>query len=140
MQVGLFADRRLLLSRCDEALLDLMRMAFYYGLHSGVSDLVIGVSPDHAPFYNRAFALEYLGSPNTYPSLNHTPVVLLRGDLHRKLTAPSLAPALRYFMDNPIEPDVFAGRFDFSSQAIASTPLAHALADHHQPSMGMRIA
>lgn len=140
MQVGLFADRRQLLSRCDEALLDLMRMAFYYGFHSGASDIVVGVSPEHAPFYNRAFSLEYLGTPKSYAMLNHTPVVMLRGNLHVKLLNQPLSPALAYFMDNPIEPDVFEGRFDFAPASMARSPLADALVSEKPAGLTMRIA
>lgn len=140
MQVGLFADRRQLLSRCDEALLDLMRMAFYYGFHSGASDIVVGVSPEHAPFYNRAFSLEYLGTPKSYAMLNHTPVVMLRGNLQAKLINQPLSPALAYFMDNPIEPEAFDGRFDFAKESMARSPLAEALDQTRPGSLSMRIA
>lgn len=140
MQVGLFADRRQLLSRCDEALLDLMRTAFYYGMHSGVSDIVVGVSPEHAAFYHRAFALEYVGEPRRYPMFNHTPVVLLRGSLPVSHTKQPLAPALAYFMENPIEAAAFAGCFDFSPEAMVRSPLADALDPQSSAGLSMRIA
>lgn len=123
MQVGLFADRRQLLSRCDEALLDLMRMAYYFGIHMAVTDLVVSVRPEHAAFYGRAFGLHHVSDVRTDPTIHDAPVVMLHGRLGQDDLCPS-SPALAYFRDNPIEADVFAGRFSFEAEAMQGSALA----------------
>lgn len=140
MQVGMFADRRQLLSRCDEALFDLMRMAYYFGRHNSVTDLVVCVSPDHAPFYSRAFGLEYASDMRPHPGLNHTPVVMLRGSLQPDGQMQLTSPAMRYFADNPVSPEVFAGRFLFEPQQLLNSPLATMFQSLEPPGRGMRIA
>lgn len=128
MEVGLFADRRRQLSRSAEALLQLMRYAFYFGLSQDVTDFVIGVHPRHSRFYIRSFGFEPVGSPRTYPAVNNNPVMLLRGDLHDRVSARK-HPALEYFLGNPVEQDMFDQRFRFDAEEIAHTRLATYLRD-----------
>jgi hypothetical protein len=129
MEVGLFADRRKQLNRTAEALFQLMRYAFYYGLRTKVTDFVIGVHPRHARFYTRAFGFETMGSARTYPAVNNRPVVLLRGDLETKLKLNPLHPALDYFVRNPVATELFDRRFDFSPHRFAGSDLQRFLSD-----------
>lgn len=126
MEVGLFADRRRQLSRSAEALLQLMRYAFYFGVSQGVTDFVIGVHPRHSRFYIRSFGFEPVGTARTYPAVNNNPVMLLKGDLHAKLTARK-HPALEYFMANPVPVELFDERFRFRPEQTADTRLANYL-------------
>jgi hypothetical protein len=137
MEVGLFADRRKQLSRTAEALFQLMRYAFYYGLRSRITDFVIGVHPRHARFYTRAFGFETLGQAKSYPAVNNRPVVLLRGDLDSKLKLRPLHPALEYFVANPIDDGQFCQRYNFDPHEIESSSIGAFLRDReHYANLG----
>lgn len=129
MEVGLFADRRKQLNRTAEALFQLMRYAFYYGLRTRVTDFVIGVHPRHARFYTRAFGFEPVGVARTYPAVNNRPVVLLRGDLETKLQLQPLHPALDYFVRNPVATEIFDRRYGFEPRRLAGSCLEAFLRD-----------
>ncbi len=129
LEVGLFADRRRQLARSAEALFQLMRVAFYYGLNQKVTDFVIGVHPRHARFYVRSFGFEAFGQPKVYPAVNDRPVQLLRGDLELRLSEKPLHPALEYFVANPIDETVFTKRFILQDQSLAETPIEAFLQD-----------
>lgn len=128
MEVGLFADRRIQISRTAEALFQLMRYAFYYALQCEVTDFVIGVHPRHARFYTRAFGFEPMGALKNYPAVNNRPVVLLRGDLEDKLKLRPLHPALDYFVKNPVTPENFESRYPFPAAELAASDLGRFLA------------
>ena len=124
IEVGLFADRRRHLARTAEALFQLMRYAYYYGLQQDMTDFVIGVHPRHARFYLRAFGFDYVGQEKVYPAVNDRPVVLLRGNIEENLKMDPLHPALAYFVQHPVNEDVFEDRFRFESQQIVGSKLA----------------
>lgn len=123
VEVGLFADRRKHLARTAEALFQLMRYAFFYGLERGMTDFVIGVHPRHARFYIRALGFDYLGAERVYPAVNDRPVVLLRGDIEARLKCNPLHPALDFFVKNPLDADVFRHRFEFKPLQIVGSSL-----------------
>ena len=129
MEVGLFADRRRKLARSAEALLQLMRFAFYYGLDQRVTDFVIGVHPRHARFYVRSFGFEAFGDPRVYPAVNDRPVQLLRGDLEDRLKRRPLHPALEYFVSNPVPDGAFTGRYILKPELMDDSPVHAFLSD-----------
>ena len=140
MQIGLFADRRQLLARYETALLDQMRMAYHFALHEGVTDVVVAVNPEHAPFYCRAFAMDYVGVTRCYPRLNHVPVVLLHSRLEKEpRNNHMLTPAIAYFRDHPIDASFYASRFDFNERHIAGSPLEKYVHASDQSRAGMLI-
>jgi hypothetical protein len=55
-------------------------LAFQFGRAAGVDDLVIGVHPRHARFYERAWGFEQEGEPSTCSAVRHRPVTLMRLD------------------------------------------------------------
>lgn len=91
--------------------INLMRFAFAYGRHRGVTDFVIGVHPRHARFYARAFGFLHAGPELVYPSVNHRPVVLLRANIQRNLAIRPMPYALHYAVECPVGPEVFSQRF-----------------------------
>jgi hypothetical protein len=126
MEVGLFGDRRDHLVRSSEGLFDLMRFAFYYGIHSNCDDAVIGIHPRHAPFYQRFFALEAIGEARSYPTVKNNPVVLLR--LNFRAKRDSLPKGLAFFSDNQIAEGIFANRYLFDQESVAGSMLERYLA------------
>ena len=126
MEVGLFGDRRDHLVRSSEGLFDLMRFAFYYGIHSNCDDAVIGIHPRHAPFYQRFFALEQIGDARSYATVKNNPVVLLR--LNFKAKRDSLPRGLAFFSDNEISHDIFANRFLFDEASMENSMVERYLA------------
>lgn len=113
VEVGLLADRRHSTRRGARALFDMMRWAAYYTLHTGATDIVIGVHPRHARFYTRCFGFDQFALPALYPMVNDNPVVPLRLPLLEALAAASLPRGLAYVRDNPIPAGEFSQRFRF---------------------------
>jgi len=126
MEVGLFGDRRDHLVRSSEGLFDLMRFAFYYGVHMNCDDAIIGIHPRHAPFYQRFFALEQIGTPRSYATVKNNPVVLLRLDFRAKRE--SLPRGLAFFSHNQIPGDVFKSRFLFDAESLENSTLERYMA------------
>jgi hypothetical protein len=126
MEVGLFGDRRDHLVRSSEGLFDLMRFAFYYGVHMNCDDAIIGIHPRHAPFYQRFFALEQIGSARSYATVKNNPVVLLRLDFRAKRE--HLPKGLSFFSQNQIPGDVFKARFLFDAESLDNSTLERYMA------------
>lgn len=122
-EICLFADRRRHLNRSADALFDLMRHAFYFGVHGGTSDFVIGVDPARAGFFTRALGMEIIGEPRPDPHEHDRPIALLHGDLRGKLSQNSRYPVLEYFLQEPIPTELFARRFTFESHQLAGSEL-----------------
>lgn len=121
VEVGLLADRRARISRSFEATLRLMKFAYFWGLHNGMTDIVIGVHPHHSVFYQRVFGFELLGEESTCPWVNHAPVVPLQLPL-RMVDDLSGAPrGLRFFMQEPLQMTDFHGRFVPTAEATRGT-------------------
>lgn len=129
VEVGLFADRRDELGRTTEALFQLMRYAYYYGVFNGATDFVVAVFPRHVKFYTRALGFEICGPAKSYPVVRHQTVVLLRLDVQAKLQENPLPVGLEYFSNNMIPQDSFDCRFDFAADQVAGSPLQSYLAD-----------
>lgn len=131
MEIGLFADRREHIERSIEALLELMRHVCYFGVTNGATDGIIGVHPHHAAFYVRMLGFEQIGREKSYSMVNDKPVILLRLDWYEKIRQIKPPRGLRYFRDNPLAADAFAGRAALQAEPIARTvaPLLRHIAD-----------
>lgn len=136
IEVGYFADRRDELGRTTEALFQLMRYAYYYGVFNGATDFVVAVFPRHVKFYTRALGFEVAGPAKHYPAVKNQTVVLLRLDVQARLENPPLPVGLEYFSNNLIPKDSFDGRFDFAADRIAGSPLQSYLAGVEQAGLG----
>ena len=129
IEVGLFADRRDELGRTTEALFQLMRYAYYYGIFNNATDFVVAVFPRHVKFYTRAIGFEVCGPAKSYPVVKSQTVVLLRLDVQAKLKADPLPVGLEYFSNNLIPKDSFDLKFGFAADQIAGSPLESYLAE-----------
>ena len=118
MEVGLFADRREHLNRSAEGLFELMRYAFFFALYHPADDIVIGVHPRHAAFYERFLGCERIGPVTTYPIVRDRMVVLLRLNLRNARQHDPLPKGLAYFFENQVSPALFGHRFDFKEQTV----------------------
>ncbi|MEX2215239.1 MAG: hypothetical protein WD768_13990 [Phycisphaeraceae bacterium] len=136
MEVSLFADRRENLARSSGSLLQLMRYAWCWGIHQGVTDFVIGVHPRHARFYSRAFGFEPAGPQKSYAAVNDHPVVLLRGEPGVQLVRSPLPRGLQYFVDNPVPPAAFESRYPFPASELCTSPIEAFLSDRHSSPCG----
>jgi len=126
-EVGLFGDRRDHLNRSAEGLFELMRFGYFYAMHGGADDIVIGIHPDHAPFYKRFFAFEQIGEARSYPTVKNNPVIPLRMDIRKVSALDPLPKGLRYFSENELPARVFANRYNFDEGQVASSPIAQFL-------------
>ena len=89
------------------SLINLMRLAFWYGVHSSVSDFVLGVPANHADFFTRAFGFQQVAPEQQDVMFNNQPVALLHGDLLLNLKRRPLPLALRYCLQRSIAVEAF---------------------------------
>ncbi|MEX2673221.1 MAG: hypothetical protein WD294_14045 [Phycisphaeraceae bacterium] len=129
VEFGLFADRRHEMQRTVAALLELMRWACHFGVHSGATDGIIGVHPRHAAFYERLLAFERIGEVRLHPTVNEAEVVLLRLDWYAQIVKPRVPRGLRYWMEKPLPATAFLERSMFTPEELASSPLADYLGE-----------
>lgn len=124
LEVGMLADRRRSAARGVGALFSMMRWAIYFGLHTGSTDIVIGVHPRHAQFYIRCYGFEEFAPPTSYPLVRNHPVVALRLRLFEELEKEVLPRGLADARDNPIPASAFAHRFAFEPEQLRGSRIA----------------
>ena len=123
IEVGLFADRRDFGIRSIKPLMEVMRLAWHYGIGNGATDGIIGVRPLHARFYARWLGFDVFGPKCHYPLVNHS-TVLLRLDWRKALQRLPMPRGYPTILSNPLEPDYFDDRFRLDEQSIAGSPIA----------------
>jgi hypothetical protein len=128
MEIGLFADRRDHVQRSAKGLLDLMRFMFFFAKHGGVDDVVIGIHPSHAAFYQRMFAFQPTGQIRKYPVVNNAPVRLLRVDMHAIMKIDPLPRGLAFFASHQLPSIAFKDRYLFDDPALRNSPIVKYLA------------
>ena len=131
-EIGLFADRRESIGRSVGALLDLIRLAFYYTLRSDDTTVIIGVHPHHIGFYKRLFGFELLGDVRPYEAANGKPVALLQLPIRDRLKESPTPRGLLYFVERPVDADEFRSRYRFPPDALDTLPLAPFRTAHAQ--------
>ncbi len=124
LEVGMLADRRRSAARSVGALFSMMRWAIYYGLHTDLTDIVIGVHPRHAQFYVRCYGFEQFAPPTSYPLVRNNPVVPLRLRLLEELAKDELPRGLVNARDNPLPARKFLHRFAFEPQQLRGSLIA----------------
>jgi len=124
LEVGMLADRRRCAARGIAALFSMMRWAVHYALHIGLTDIVIGIHPRHAQFYERCYGFEQFASPTSYPLVRNNPVVPLRLRLRERLANDVLPRGLADARDNPIPASAFSHRFGFEPQRLRGSLIA----------------
>lgn len=131
LEVGMLADRRQSASRGVGALFSMMRWAIYYGLHTDLTDIVIGVHPRHAQFYVRCYGFEQFAPETSYPMVRNNPVVPLRLRLREGLATDVLPRGLADARDNPIPASAFLHRFAFEPEQLRGSLIAEFLKDRY---------
>ena len=124
LEVGMLADRRQCASRGIRALFGMMRWAIHYALHTGLTDIVIGVHPRHAQFYVRCYGFEQFAPPTSYPMVRNNPVVPLRLRLLEGLAKDELPRGLADARDNPLPGSKFSHRFAFEPEQLHGSLIA----------------
>lgn len=105
--------------QCGTSLVNLMRMAFWYGVNNSVTDFVLGVSSQHAPFFAKAFGFAQVGPERPHPLMGGHPVVLLVANLENSLRQRPLPFALNYSLHRPVSPEAFEHRVRLKPHTIA---------------------
>lgn len=123
-EIGLFADRRESIGRSLNALLDLIRLAFYYTHRSDATSIVIGVHPHHAGFYQRMFGFDIASDVRSYEAANGKPVVLMHLPMLERLMAAPVPRGISYFLQRPVAEAEFLSRYRFPADALRALPLA----------------
>lgn len=124
LEVGMLADRRQCAARGVAALFRMMRWAIYYGLHTDLTDIVIGVHPRHVQFYERCYGFENFAPPTSYPLVRNNPVVPLRLRLLEGLAKDELPRGLAEARDNPLPGSAFSRRFAFEPEQLRGSLIA----------------
>lgn len=124
VEVGLFADRRKQMARSTEALIQLMRYAFYFAQFCDATDFVIGVHPKHARFYTRLLGFQPCGPTRSYAAVNDRPVTLLRAQLDWAESLEDAHPAVRFFLECPVDGQEFHHRYPFHKGEVDVSPIA----------------
>jgi hypothetical protein len=124
LEVGMLADRRRSAARGVGALFSMMRWAVHFGLHTDATDIVIGVHPRHAQFYERCYGFEPFASPTAYPLVRNNPVVPLRLRLLEQLERDVLPRGLADARANPIPGSAFSHRFAFEPAQLRGSRIA----------------
>lgn len=124
LEVGMLADRRRSAARGVGALFTMMRWAVYHALHSGLTDVVIGVHPRHAQFYIRCYGFEEFAPPTSYPLVRNHPVVALRLRLLERLAEAELPRGLADARNHPIPASAYSQRFAFKAEQLRGSVTA----------------
>ena len=132
MEVGLFADRREKITRSLPALMELMRYTFFYAIHRNVTDVVIGVHPHHAGFYQRLFGFQRFAEDAGCPAVNGSPMVPMVLPIHVNLKLDPLPKGLAYFSENPLKAKAFERRLLLSAEEIAATSIHWYLTEQYR--------
>jgi hypothetical protein len=101
------------------ALVNLMRLAFWYGVNHSVTDFALAVPAHHAQFFAKAFGFAQLGAERPHPLLGGQPLVLLVANLEASLRQRPLPFALNYSLHRPISPEAFEHRVRLKPHTIA---------------------
>lgn len=139
LEVGMLADRRQSAARGIVALLSMMRWAVYYGLHTDLTDIVIGVHPRHAQFYIRCYGFEEFAAPTSYPLVRDNPVVPLRLRLLEGMAKDVLPRGLAEARDNPLPGSAFSQRFAFEPERLQGSLIAGFLKDRYSIDPGRSV-
>ncbi|WP_223250834.1 N-acyl amino acid synthase FeeM domain-containing protein [Rhodanobacter denitrificans] len=131
LEVGMLADRRQSASRGVGALFSMMRWAIHYGLHTDLTDIVIGVHPRHAQFYERCYGFGKFAPPTSYPLVRNNPVVPLRLRLREELAKDELPRGLADARDNPVPASAFSHRFAFEPEQLRDSAIEGFLKDRY---------
>ncbi len=131
LEVGMLAYRRENAARGIGALFNMMRWAIYHGLHTDLTDILIGVHPRHAGFYMRCYGFEKFAPPTSYSLVRNAPVVGLRLRLRERLANGALPRGLADARDNPIPTSAFSNRFAFAPEQLRGSLIAGFLKDRY---------
>ncbi|HEX5487659.1 MAG TPA: hypothetical protein VFX04_00760 [Rhodanobacteraceae bacterium] len=137
LEVGMLADRRRSVSRGLGALFSMMRWAIHYALHTGLTDIVIGVHPRHSQFYVRCYGFEEFAAPTSYPMVKNHPVVPLRLRLLERLREDVLPRGLADARANPVPASAFSRRFGFEQEQLRGSRIAGFMVAHHGVQPGL---
>lgn len=128
MEIGLFADRRDHVQRSAKGLLELMRYMFFFARHNSVNDVVIGVHPNHAMYYQRMFGFEVLGAVRKYPTVNDAAVSLLRFDMQTVARIEPMPKGLAFFAGRELPAAAFKDRYSFDEADVRRSAISMYLA------------
>lgn len=131
VEVGMLADRRQSAARGVGALFSMMRWAVHYSLHNDLTDVVIGVHPHHAQFYERCYGFEAFAPPTSYPMVHNRPVIGLRLRLHEALAKDVLPRGLADARNHPIPAEAFSNRFGFEPEQLRGSQIEDYLKDRY---------
>lgn len=135
VEIGLLADRSPRGGHAVTALLHLMRHAFFYARLVAATDIVIGVHPHHARFYQRMLGFVAFAEFTCCARVNDHPVAPLRMDIAHQLNRPTPPRGIAFFKANPLGRSAYAHRVRPQAALFHGTPLGSYLRDRRPPAL-----
>jgi hypothetical protein len=108
-------------------MLEMFRHAFWYSYYKGVTNFYLGVHPHHVAFYKRLH-FDPVSETMYWKELNNKPVVILHGDLKKRLENDDFRPIARGIWENPVPKEFFDSRLIISKETIAGSVVEKYLA------------
>lgn len=127
MELCFFADRRASIARSFMSVVETARFAFFYARQLAITDLVTAVPTDHVSFFVKYFAFDRVGGSERNPLLHGSPCNLLRLRIAERIKLRPLPPEIAYYLDRPVPPAEFDGRFRFSVPELCGSNIARFL-------------
>jgi len=90
-----------------------VHVPWFFARYTG-SDIICGVHPHHAEFYEKAFGFVQYGPARAYPKVKDHPVTLLRLDIEGSLVAERLPRATKIYIENPLPESAFEHHFNLA--------------------------
>jgi|MudIll2142460700_1097286.scaffolds.fasta_scaffold25998_3 hypothetical protein len=120
LEVGLLADRREEIKRYINSLMCMFMYPWFFARYTG-SDIICGVHPHHAEFYEKAFGFVQYGPARAYPKVKDHPVTLLRLDIEGSLVTERLPRATKIYIENPLPECAFDHHFNLADPSVAES-------------------
>ena len=120
LEVGLLADRREEIKRYMNSLMCMFMYPWFFARYT-TSDIVCGVHPHHAEFYEKALGCVQYGPDRTYPRVKDHPVTLLRLDIEASLNSDRLPRATKIFIENPLPESAFDHHFNLTDPSVGQS-------------------
>jgi hypothetical protein len=120
LEVGLLADRREEIKRYINSLMCMFMYPWFFARYTA-SDIICGVHPHHAEFYEKAFGFVQCGPARTYPKVKDHPVTLLRLDIDASLATERLPRATKIYIENPLPESAFDHHFNLADPSVGES-------------------
>lgn len=119
VEIGMLGDNGVCTGK--EVVYDLMRWAFWFAISLGASHIVCSTPEKRISLYDRIMGFKQIGAVKPYGEKGT--IVLLSFCINESVKNQEKHRAIKYFVDNPVQPLAFDGRFGFDRSDIEGTTI-----------------